>query len=108
MSKKIIQAVMERSGGCCELCGSNNLCERHHIIGGSGKRKQCETEQSLIVLCYECHHGTYGWHGREGRALQDKLREELQATYTEMGYSRQEIFRLMGDRFYDREGENAG
>jgi len=85
----------------CKICGSNHLVQEHHIVGGNGKRKQCETEQSKIFLCWEHHHGTNGVHGKNGRALTLKLRLELQELYFEMGYAEQEVRKMMGGKLYE-------
>lgn len=101
MNKKVRQAVEKRSGGLCEICKSNHLVEQHHIIGGLGKRKQCETEESVIALCWDHHHGTEGVHGKNGHELSLTLKQNLQKTYEKMGLDRTKIYQLMGDRFYD-------
>jgi len=88
----------------CEIEGCETpyyLVQSHHIIKGNGKRKQCETKQSVINLCWEHHHGTYGVHGREGHVLDMKLKLGLQAVYFEMGYSEDEIRKLLGGRTYE-------
>lgn len=89
----------------CKICGSTNLVEEHHIIKGRGKRKACETEQSLIMLCWEHHKGTYGVHGKNGSELDMRLKLQLQATYYDMGKGDSEIRKLMGGKLYLVEGE---
>lgn len=49
LDKKVVQAVLERSGGLCEVCSSAYLVELHHIIYGSWKRRQHENEHSVIA-----------------------------------------------------------
>lgn len=100
MDKKIVEAVIERSQGLCELCGNNQMVQLHHIISGQGKRKQCETVESVKALCWTCHHGTFGVHGREGKALDRQLRQELEKTYRDQGLEEQEILYLLGGRYY--------
>ena len=101
MDKEIVQAVLEWSGGLCEECGvADYMCQLHHIIGGNGKRKQHENEFSLILLCWNCHHGTYGIHGREGKELDLKLKRQLQERYFNQGYTENEVRRLMGGKLY--------
>lgn len=100
MDKKIAQAVLERSEGLCENCGGNYMVQLHHRIGGKGKRVECETEQSVIALCWYCHHGDYGIHGRFGRELDLKLKKELEQKYIDLGYSEEKIYKLLGGRFY--------
>lgn len=99
MDKAIVQAVLERSSGFCENCYSTGV-ELHHIIYGSGLRKLCESVESVTLLCYECHRGTYGVHGRDGRKLNIKLKKKLQETYKEQGYKEEETRTMMGGKLY--------
>jgi 5-methylcytosine-specific restriction endonuclease McrA len=102
LDKKIVQAVLERSKGVCENCGAADYrVQLHHIIKGLGKRKQHETIESVILLCWNCHHGTYGVHGREGKELDIKLKRKLQETYFNQGYSVEEVRRMMGGKIYE-------
>ena len=101
MNKKVVNRVLERSKGLCELCESHDRVQLHHILGGNGKRKQHETAQSVIALCYDHHHGTYGVHGKNGHELSLTLKQNLQQTYFNMGYTEEEVKRLMGGKFYD-------
>ena len=101
MNNKIVQAVLERSKGLCELCLSPNMTELHHIIGGRGKRKQHESVESIINLCWEHHKGTYGIHCREGRALDIQLKKQLQQTYINQGYTESEVRVKMGGKLYE-------
>lgn len=89
-------------GKCCiEGCETPYyLVQEHHIIHGRGKRKQCETPQSKIYLCWNHHLGTYGVHGREGHTLDIRLKIDLQKKYFAMGYTESQVKILMGDRFY--------
>jgi len=102
MNKKIVQAVLERSRGICEYCGvyKGDSLELHHIIGGNGKRKQHESIESVIALCYEHHRGTNGVHGKNGRELDLKLKRKLQQTYIEQGYTEIKVRKLMGGKLY--------
>lgn len=100
LDKKVVQAVLERSGGLCEVCSSAYLVELHHIIYGSGKRKQHENEHSVIALCWYCHKGTNGVHGKNGKELDLYLKRKLQEKYFSMGYSEDEVRELMGGKLY--------
>ena len=99
MDKKIVQAVLERSKGLCEVCYAPGA-ELHHIIYGKGKRKQHETVESVVLLCWDCHRGTYGVHGREGRKLDLQLKKQLQERYFKQGYSEKEVREMMGGKLY--------
>lgn len=96
----IAELVDERSDGLCELCTGNNMVQKHHIIKGQGKRTQCQTQYSVKNLCWECHHGTYGIHGKYGATLDMALKQRLQETYFNMGYTEEEVRELMGGRLY--------
>lgn len=102
MNKEIVQAVLERSKGLCEVCGAMDYnVQLHHIIKGRGKRKEHETTESIILLCWDCHRGTYGVHGREGKELDLRLKRQLQDKYFSQGYSEDEIRKLMGGKLYE-------
>lgn len=101
MDKEIVQAVLERSGGLCENCGAADyMCQLHHIIKGRGKRKQCETVESVLLLCWNCHYGTWGIHGKNGKALDLKLKINLQETYFKQGKTEGEVRILLGGKLY--------
>lgn len=87
-------------GDKCEVCGSTYLVQRHHIVHGRGKRKQCETDLSVINLCWNCHHGDYGVHGKNGKELDLRLKRELQGKYFRRGYTEDEVRELMGGKLY--------
>lgn len=98
--KKLFQSVVERAGGQCEVCGSNQGIELHHILGGTGRRRQQERYETIVALCYECHRGTWGIHGKYGSQLDIKLKQELQDCYFSKGKDEDEVRRLMGGRLY--------
>ena len=101
MNKKIYAEVFERAGGTyCELCGSNNEVQLHHIVKGSGKRKVCERTESVIFLCWAHHYGKFGIHGMEGKALDLKLKLYLQDIYKQQGMNEDTIRKWMGGKIY--------
>ena len=101
MNKEIVQAVLERSNGLCEVCGvADYTCQLHHIIKGNGKRKQHENENSIILLCWNCHHGTGGVHGKNGAKLDLKLKRNLQQIYYNQGLIDSEVREKMGGKLY--------
>lgn len=99
-SKERHKRVLERSEGLCEVCKSNKMVQHHHIIGGAGKRKQCETIYSLIALCWDCHHGNYGVEGNRDRSLDLQLKQNLQRKYEKMGLKGEELKYWLGGRYY--------
>lgn len=99
MKKKVVKAVKERSHGYCEVCGSNQGIELHHIVFGRGARTECENEHSVIALCRDCHRGNYGVHFN--KSLDLKLKINLQRKYKSLGYTEKEIRNLMGGKLYE-------
>lgn len=99
-TKERHQIVEERSQGLCEICHSPYMVQHHHIIHGKGKRKQCETVYSLIALCWHCHYGNEGIHGKNGNALDTKLKQNLQRKYEELGLKGKELQYWLGGKFY--------
>ena len=100
MDREIVDEVLSRSQGRCERCGSNKMVQLHHIIKGQGKRRQCETVESVKALCWGCRHGTNGVHGKNGSELDLELKQELEKAYRKQGRSEEEIKYLLGGRFY--------
>ncbi|WP_042683131.1 HNH endonuclease [Anaerosalibacter massiliensis] len=100
MNKKIVQAVQERSKGLCEICGSPYMTQIHHIVKGKGKRREHENKYSVILLCWDCHMGNKGVHGRDGRELDLYLKKKLQEKYFNLGYTENEVREKMGGKLY--------
>ena len=98
--KKLFQSVVDRANGQCEVCGSSQGIELHHILSGSGRRRQQERYETIIALCFECHRGTYGVHGKYGNELSIGLKQGLQEYYFKQGKSENEVRALMGGRLY--------
>ena len=99
MNKKRVAAVLKRSRGYCEVCGSAGV-ELHHILGGSGKRRQQERTETVIALCYHCHRGNYGVHGKNGLELNLRLKRGLQDYYFKQGMDEDKVRELMGGKLY--------
>lgn len=99
---KIAEEVLERSKGMCEVCyGAGS--DLHHILAGHGRRKYHQNQYSVILLCKECHQGTYGVHGKHGSKLDKQLKIQLQNKYRELGFNEEETRQLMGGRLYLKE-----
>lgn len=82
------------------MCGNSEMVQLHHIVNGNGKRRQHESAESVIALCWTHHHSDMGVHGRDGRKLNIKLKKKLQGTYKEQGYKEDEIRKLLGGKLY--------
>ena len=56
MNTEIRNARIKHAKGRCEYCGAVAE-ELHHVFGGSGKRSQLESFDTVVMLCSECHRG---------------------------------------------------
>ena len=103
IDKKVAAIVVERSAGRCENCGKafHRKPSLHHIL----KRKPglVDDIHNIIYLCYDCDSGTNGVHGRDGHALDLKLKIRCQEAYFNEGYSEAEVRIKMGRRLYFQE-----
>lgn len=100
----IFEQVLERDNYKCIICGARDI-EVHHILGGTGRRKQQQRIETMVCLCAEHHRGTNGVHGMNGKKLDNKLKMKLQRSYFKEGYSIDETRNLMGGKLYlDKEG----
>lgn len=88
--------MSERANGRCEVCGKPINLQLHHIL----RRKVKENSDNCIMLCYECHEGTNGVHGKYGHALDIKLKKKVQERYFSLGLSEEKVRELMGGRLY--------
>jgi hypothetical protein len=98
MDKKVYAAVRLRSEECCENCGVYCGCnlELHHIL----RRKVKATIDNTLMLCFECHRGTYGVHGMYGEHLDFKLKMMVQDLYISRNIKEEELRKLMGGKIY--------
>ncbi|MGE4283855.1 MAG: hypothetical protein AB7G87_09065 [Clostridia bacterium] len=79
----------------CYVCGKLGNLQKHHIIHGHGKRKACETKESLIDICFDCHSLV---HRTNDTNLDFILKQLLQAAYFEKGYDAERVRTLMGGK----------
>jgi len=98
--KEIYKKVWDRANGMCEMCESTNKLELHHCISGRGKRKEHQSEDTCFLLCYECHRGTMGCHGREGHKMNLTLKIIAQERLFDKGFTEDEARKAMGGRLY--------
>ena len=98
MNKSTRQKVYKRANRQCEICGNTRGLQIHHIV----KRSQLGKDDldNLILLCWNCHHGTKGVHGRDGHALDLRLKLQLQENLFAKGLSEEEVRNRMGGRLY--------
>jgi len=84
--------------GECWNCHTVTTIHKHHAIHGRGKRKELERPEGMYDLCLDCHEGTYGVHGRDGHALDVKIKRDYQAKLFAQGMTEEEARYWMGGR----------
>ena len=76
ISPKVRQAVYERDGGLCVICGRQGIPNAHYIPrskGGLG------IEQNIVTLCPKCHH-EYD-NGGKRQEYGERIKKYLQSQY---------------------------
>lgn len=92
---EFVQDMRRKRMRVCYVCGKTGNLHKHHIIHGHGKRKACETKESLIDICFDCHRLV---HSANGSDLDMRLKATLQATYLKKGYTEENMCKLMGGK----------
>jgi len=63
-TKALIEHLKEIRGGKCEMCGTSERLQVHHILarrfGGT------DDDPNLALLCYDCHFKTVHKYGKYG------------------------------------------
>lgn len=77
------------------ISGSTYNLEEHHIFFGTANRKISEKQGFKVWLTAEEHRGTYGVHGKFGRNLDIRLKQDAQIKYEET-HTREEFIKLIG------------
>jgi hypothetical protein len=103
MINQVYKAVEERAGGRCEVCGRHRCLTRHHILGGRGRRKECERPETVILVCDRCHGHSTGEHEKQLHMY----RCMLQSWYFKQGHTEEKVRELMGGKLYLIDGDIA-
>lgn len=83
----------------CYITGARNVpLEKHHIYFGPAKRKVSDRWGCWVWLTPELHRGTAGVHGRDGRWLDPRLKQECQRAFEE--WKNRELFMEIFGRNY--------
>lgn len=80
------------------ISGSTYNLEEHHIFFGTANRKVSEKNGLKVWLTSEEHRGTYGVHGKFGRDLDIKLKQDAQRKYEET-HTREDFIKLIGKNY---------
>lgn len=87
MAKKIESIIPGDSEFKCYVCNrwanSYNRLEVHHAIQGTANHKKSDEYGLIVHLCWECHRGTIGVHGRDGQAVNMRIHRDGQRAWEE-------------------------
>jgi hypothetical protein len=80
--------------GKCAACGCFGNVHKHHVF--FGKNRHISDKYGFIVnLCQDCHTGTDGVHGKNGKELDLQLKRMSQAKF-ERTHTRKDFIALIG------------
>lgn len=83
----------------CVECGAISGIMLHEIFFGRVKRDLSKEFGLVIPLCYKCHQGTNGIHGKNGHALDMKWKARGQAAF-EAHYPELDFIKIFGKGGY--------
>lgn len=64
--------------GNCDRCNEVGALQGHHIISRKQQPALIKCDINIINLCWSCHHGTYGIHGKYPESIKEELRGNIQ------------------------------
>jgi hypothetical protein len=83
----------------CYVCDTTQNLHKHHIYGGTGRRKLSEKYGAVVDLCYRHHNGSNsGVHFNH--ELDMKLKADWQAEF-ELAHTREEFRSIFGRSYLD-------
>lgn len=77
-----MESILTNNKEQCFVCGYR-ASQIHHIYFGTGKRKLSEKYGCKVPLCWNCHKGTFGVHGKYGHKLDLELKKKCQIKFEE-------------------------
>lgn len=91
----------------CPICKKwYERLHNHHVFFGTGDREISDLfPECQISICYECHEGTNGVHGKNGRNLDLKLKREAQARFVAK-HGHTKFMQLFGRNYMNDDTEN--
>lgn len=93
-----MKSIMQKEKACYITGDTYNL-HKHHIYGGNGRRQKCEEFGFWCYLRGDLHNQSEkGVHGRDGHALDLRLKEECQRAF-ERTHTREDFMRIIGRNY---------
>ena len=93
-------SILQGKEKCCYITRLTDVpLHKHHIYFGTGHRELSDKNGLWVWLLPALHNQTaYGVHGRDGRALDLRLKKECQQKYEE-SHIREEFMQLIGRNY---------
>lgn len=101
---KRMRSILQGREKRCYITGKRGVLEKHHIYFGIGMRQISEQYGFWVYLTAEQHRGTDGVHGKEGHALDLRLKQDCQRRFEE-GHSRAEFMAIIGRNYLAEDTE---
>lgn len=89
-----------KTAKCCFFCGSEVGLERHHCAHGTANRKLAEKYGLWVYLCPECHRGTDGVHGKNGKRKDITVKKAAQYAFMKTYDRTEDDFRRIFGKSY--------
>lgn len=95
-----MESIM-KSGKCCFFCGRTSGLERHHAMHGTANRRKAESLGLWTWLCADCHRGTDGVHGKNGRDKDLTLMRAAEYSFLKNGHTLEDWMKEFGKNYLD-------
>lgn len=92
-----MKSIIQKHKNHCFVCQQQGILEEHHIFFGAN-RKLSEKYGLKVSLCYEHHRGTNGVHGKNGKQLNEKLKQIAQRRF-EQDHTREDFIKIFGKNY---------
>ena len=69
-----MKSIIQGDNKECFVCGTPVHLHLHHVLFGKN-RKKADEDGLTVYLCYEHHEGTNGVHGKNGKFIDNMLKE---------------------------------
>lgn len=87
----------------CYFCQREYGLHEHHIFEGTANRQVSENNGFKVWLCgFHHNESEYGVHGAYGDNLREELHKNCEKKYLELGHTREEFIKLIGQDFLER------
>lgn len=74
--------LSDMSDPCCYVCGNTHNLHKHHVFGGTGRRKVSEREGCWVYLCGP-HHNMSNEGVHFDHDLDTRIKQECQRRWEE-------------------------